>query len=126
MIAHSAAGSVVSAVAGFDRPGEKDYRRLLAGRVTGNARLVSAQGPSGPAAVFAKRNGHRHDSAHSWGREREDASQYVARLRSWIRRFHGVSTKHLPNYLVWHRYQEALAKPGVELARWRLSPVLFV
>jgi len=29
-------------------------------------------------------------------------------LRSWIRRFKGVATRYLPNYLTWHRFIYAL------------------
>jgi hypothetical protein len=30
------------------------------------------------------------------------------RLKEWLRRFHGVATKNLPNYLGWRRTLEAL------------------
>jgi hypothetical protein len=29
-------------------------------------------------------------------------------LKEWLRRFHGVATKNLPNYLGWRRTLEAL------------------
>jgi len=34
----------------------------------------------------------------------------IALLRPWLRRFHGVATKNLPNYLGWRRTLEALAQ----------------
>lgn len=33
---------------------------------------------------------------------------YHSRFKEWMRRFHGVATKNLPNYLGWRRTQEAL------------------
>lgn len=33
---------------------------------------------------------------------------YHSRFKGWMRRFHGVATKNLPNYLGWRRTQEAL------------------
>jgi hypothetical protein len=32
------------------------------------------------------------------------------RLKEWLRRFHGVATKNLPNYLGWRRTLEALGQ----------------
>jgi hypothetical protein len=31
-------------------------------------------------------------------------------LKEWLRRFHGVATKNLPNYLGWRRTLEALGQ----------------
>ena len=33
------------------------------------------------------------------------------RLKEWMRRFHGVATRNLPNYLGWRRALEASAEP---------------
>ena len=33
---------------------------------------------------------------------------YHGRLKEWLRRFHGVATKNLSNYLSWRRTIEAL------------------
>lgn len=43
-----------------------------------------------------------------------NVNAYHSRLKEWLRRFHGVATKNLPNYLGWRRALEALgtaAKP---------------
>jgi len=43
-----------------------------------------------------------------------NVNAYHSRLKEWMRRFHGVATKNLPNYLGWRRALEALgasAKP---------------
>ena len=39
-----------------------------------------------------------------------NVNAYHARLKEWMRRFHGVATKNLPNYLGWRRTLEALGK----------------
>jgi transposase-like protein len=38
-----------------------------------------------------------------------NVNAYHGRLKEWLRRFHGVATKNLPNYLGWRRALEALA-----------------
>ena len=40
----------------------------------------------------------------------QNVNAYHSRLKSWMRRFHGVSTRHLPNYLGWRRLIER--EPG--------------
>jgi hypothetical protein len=37
-----------------------------------------------------------------------NVNAYHGRLKEWLRRFHGVARKNLPNYLGWHRTLEAL------------------
>jgi len=37
-----------------------------------------------------------------------NVNAYHGRLTEWMRRFHGVATKNLPNYLSWRRTIEAL------------------
>jgi transposase-like protein len=39
-----------------------------------------------------------------------NVNAYHGRLKEWLRRFHGVATKNLPNYLGWRRTLEALGK----------------
>ena len=36
-----------------------------------------------------------------------NVNAYHGRLKEWMRRFHGVATKNLPNYLGWRRAIEA-------------------
>jgi transposase-like protein len=42
-----------------------------------------------------------------------NVNAYHGRLKEWMRRFHGVATKNLPNYLSWRRTIEALATHSV-------------
>jgi transposase-like protein len=121
MTAHSQTGRVVSGVAGPLRPSAKDYQHLLAGRLSVGVRLASDRGLRGPAVTSYLGSVHKYEPAHHFRKDREDAGRYIARLRGWIRRFHGVATKYLPHYLLWHRYHEALTIDGVDLGRWRLT-----
>lgn len=41
---------------------------------------------------------------------------YHGRLKEWLRRFHGVATKNLPNYLGWRRALEALGQTATSAA----------
>lgn len=39
-----------------------------------------------------------------------NVNAYHSRLKEWLRRFHGVATKNLPNYLGWRRALEAMGQ----------------
>jgi hypothetical protein len=39
-----------------------------------------------------------------------NVNAYHGRLKEWLRRFHGVATKNLPNYLGWRRSLAALGR----------------
>src|SRR5271157_4032676 len=47
---------------------------------------------------------------------------YHSRFKDWMRRFHGVATKNLPNYLGWRRTLEALGQQA-NPKRWILGTV---
>ena len=36
----------------------------------------------------------------------QNVNAYHSRLKNWQRRFHGVATKYLDNYLGWHRFRD--------------------
>lgn len=36
----------------------------------------------------------------------QNVNAYDSRLKQWMRRFHGVATKYLENYLGWRRWLE--------------------
>lgn len=38
----------------------------------------------------------------------QNVNAYHSRLKGWLRRFNGVATRYLPNYLAWHRMLDAL------------------
>ncbi len=41
-----------------------------------------------------------------------NVNAYHSRLKEWLRRFHGVATTNLPNYLGWRRALETSAEPN--------------
>ena len=45
-----------------------------------------------------------------------NVNAYHGRLKEWLRRFHGVATKNLPNYLGWRRALEALGDDATSAA----------
>jgi hypothetical protein len=96
--------------------------RLSAGSV-----LTALQGRFGPVAVFARRRHLAFDQALRPGRRRkvrqahvETVLDYRDRLLDWIRRFRGVATRYLPNYLIWHRAVDVSHRLGIARAvlRW--------
>lgn len=42
----------------------------------------------------------------------QNVNSYHSRLHNWMRRFHGVATKYLDNYLSWYRFFEASENPN--------------
>jgi len=69
-------------------------------------------------SAFAKKTGIAHEVIHTKGpRARgvfhvQNVNAYGSRLKTWMRRFHGVATKYLVNYLGWRmlleRYKSAI------------------
>ena len=49
-----------------------------------------------------------------------NVNAYHSRLKEWLRRFHGVATKNLPNYLGWRRALEARAE-RTDTQNWLLG-----
>ena len=120
MFARSHSGRVATTIAEGRRPKIQDYARMLGDRLGNDARLASDYGSISPAESFARRVGHPHDAARLWKADREEASQYVVRLRRWMRRFHGVATKYLQNYLAWHGFLAAMGPADRGVGSWRL------
>jgi len=66
--------------------------------------------------AFARKAGIPHHVLPAPGKPSPEApdlhinnvNAYHGRLKEWMRRFHGVATKNLPNYLGWRRTLEAL------------------
>ena len=79
-------------------------------------------------AAFAKKAGIPHHVLPAPGKPSPDApgfhinnvNAYHGRLKEWMRRFHGVATKNLPNYLGWRRALEAMG-PQVTPEDWILG-----
>ena len=78
--------------------------------------------------AFARKAGIPHHVLPAPGKPSPDApdlhinnvNAYHGRLKEWMRRFHGVATKNLPNYLGWRRTLEALG-PNVKPEDWILG-----
>ncbi len=78
--------------------------------------------------AFAKKAGIPHHVLPAPGKPSPDApdlhinnvNAYHGRLKEWMRRFHGVATENLPNYLGWRRALEALG-PQVKPEDWILG-----
>lgn len=102
-IARDPAGRTASGVVGPRRPGPHDLEALLIPRLHPDAELVSAIGYYGAPARMADRTGHSHRRVPHHDPELSPIRAYVLHLHRWIRRFRGVATRYLDNYLAWHR-----------------------
>lgn len=77
-----------------------------------------------PFAFAARKIGLHHEALNTRAgvRVREDVfhiqnvNAYDSRLKDWIRRFHGVATRYLPNYLTWRHMIERLGEAATPAA----------
>jgi hypothetical protein len=54
----------------------------------------------------------RHVAGNSKLFHIQNVNAFHSRLKKWIRRFNGVSTKYLDNYLAWHLFLDRLSGTG--------------
>jgi hypothetical protein len=81
-------------------------RRWLAPAIERDILLVTDGHPA--YRVFAREAGIRHHAVKLSAGIRVDGALHVqnvnayhSRFKQWLRRFHGVATRYLPNYLAW-------------------------
>ena len=93
------------------------------------ASFTGRAGPYSPIARFAKLMGAPYLQADVKGRGKADllthmrqSDDYMRRLHVWLEPFRGVSTKYLPNYLIWHRAVDVPLRHGflATALRWPL------
>jgi hypothetical protein len=103
--------------------GAKDLSEALGPRVDPRATLLGREGRYGAIGLFASGTGRRFLDVR-YGRHRslpdvDGAVAYSHDFRRWVRRFRGVATRYLPNYLAWHRAAELGARFGLERRAFR-------
>jgi transposase-like protein len=118
VIACDAAGQVVTAVSGAVI-GSLHLEEALAGRIHGQPIVSARPGPYSPCAVFARRIGASYQPVARV----DKVKHYVLRLKRWLEPFRGVATKYLPNYLVWHRRIDLVARKcfATAVLRWPMG-----
>ena len=97
---------------------------ILAGAETfccdgGKSIVAFARGAGLPVHVLPAPGGPRPDAPQF---HINNVNGYHSRFKEWMRRFHGVATKNLPNYLGWRRALEALGQEA-NPKRWILGAV---
>lgn len=106
-LARDDTGRTAGTVIGARRPTAADLVVALDGRLTAGATVVSTIGPYGAPGLLAVR------LALGYRRERSSSPRIAAirdhrlALRRWLRRFRGVATRYLGNYVTWHRFLAA-------------------
>ena len=74
----------------------------------GGTAIVAFARRAGIAAHFLPMPGKPNPDAPEF--HLNNVNAYHGRLKGWLRRFHGVATKNLPNYLGWRRTLEAFGQ----------------
>ena len=136
LIARDQRGRVTSHVAGRSRPTANDLERALAPRLEKTAEIRDVVGPYGAGGLLVVRtslknqegNSARHTRTLQYRRiarsspEFSAMRRYMMALRSWLRRFHGVASRYLANYLAWHRLLTLAEDASPRLGfRWVLA-----
>jgi transposase-like protein len=122
-------GRSFGAVAGPCRPPAAHLASLLSGRVRRGTTLLSRRGELSAEAVAARtlglRYGRERPAGRSIGRVRpEPARLHALRWRHWMRRFKGIATRYLENYLVWFRVLDVADGQSVRLRGRDISGAL--
>jgi transposase-like protein len=129
LLIHDRTGHLVPAI-GSTRPGAAELQQMLQGHIDRRVVACARQGRLGAIATFARRlGGSYHDVRYDHrlrpgGRNRlvhiQRARRAVVALVDWMRRFHGVATKYLLNYLNWFVLLDRCFRQGfdAELLRW--------
>jgi transposase-like protein len=126
LVARDRHGATLDAV--LPQPDAASIKAAVSGAITQANRLVCDGGM--PIRAFARRANIRCFVVPAPGKPLPDAphfhinnvNAYHGRFKEWMRRFHGVATKNLPNYLGWRRAIEAWGK-HVEPENWILSAI---
>ena len=103
LIARDHSGRVASRLVGDDRPGVSDLRPLLS-RLEPTTELLSSFGPWGATGLLAERTRRIYRHVDDRSPELRTVRRYLMALRRWLKRFRGVATRYLNNYLAWHRF----------------------
>lgn len=100
-------GNILSEATGKSRPKQTDIERFFDGRLVTNSVLCTDEHSSYKA--FAKSQGitirQIPSGKHKLGIYHiQHVNSYHSHLKGWMRRFNGVATKYLNNYLSWFKW----------------------
>jgi transposase-like protein len=104
-LACDGSGGVATALVWSSSVRLSDLREAFARRVVGAPTIVAKEGPLSPAGRFARllRGAFCWANRGSAPALLSNVRGYGARFRQWLKRFCGVATCYMPNYLTWHR-----------------------
>lgn len=120
VLAADTRGALAGATAGATRPELPILRDVLGGCFEPNSVVLSRAGKYGGPARLAREEGLGWEQERGILPERrsdgdpEPAPLLAWRLKRWLRRFRGVATRYLDEYLVWFRL--------IDLVRGRTIP----
>ncbi len=109
LVARDDRARIATAVVGLRRPDPDDIIAALGHRLSPEAELMSRYGWYGAPARAADRLEIPHRNAGLTAPEVVAVKFYAVRQRRWMRRFRGVATRYLANYLAWYRFVEGSA-----------------
>lgn len=134
ILASDRTGAVFGAVIRRPELTPERIEEALGPRLAGAVRVTAGPARASAWGRFARRrNGASGDpESHASPRRRTSADSlthvrnvraYRLRLAAWMRRFRGVATRYLPNYLVWHRTLDRGDRRGMvaEALRWPIG-----
>lgn len=124
-------GQVLATVCDGRFPRVDHLVKALKPKLRGKPTFLAAHGRAGPIAWLAVRLRARYRSARRHAQplvgsiaHLDTVHTYRFRFFDWMVRFHGVATKYLPNYLVWHDHVDRSLRRGAarSLLEWPITP----
>jgi hypothetical protein len=112
IVAHDRSGNILSNVAGRGRITADEIDQVLSGNL--DADVVLCTDSATNYKLYAKKKAIQHEVLNGNKGERlkkgiyhiQHVNAYHQRLKKWIRRFNGVATHYIDNYLFWFRFLE--------------------
>lgn len=125
VLARDAAARPWAEATGPTRPRVPELEHSLAPRLAPDARISTGEGPYSEVARFARLQGRPCRRLRGAALCHHPAALYGAEMRRWLRRFQGVATRYLPNYLAWHRFLVLSRSAHLDPAAARASLLVY-
>ena len=125
LVARDRKNNTLSDIATFGRPSADNIDRLLGTRISSNSVLLTDRHPSFSSFAKIKKLNYlpldlgKGKRAIKGIYHIQNVNSYHSRLKNWIYRFKGVSTKYLSNYLHWFEFVDTVAKDKTRKAAER-------
>jgi len=120
LVARDRNDNTISEIATFGRPSAEEIDKVLGGNLAPDSIFLTDKHPS--FRRFAMQKGLQYKSLNLSKGIRvvkgiyhiQNVNSYHSRLKAWMKRFKGVATKYLSNYLHWFEFIDSIGKEKIQ------------